>query len=317
MRRLRAAGIVVGVAIAVAAVVTIAADRERRGSGPRDAALPSFALGYHCTDARDEFASSALRYDLRLEDGRWVAYITAEVSREGLRAPCRVDFGVPAGSRDVRTRALADRGDRVVTLARHGSASAGTASVQVRPRYPNTPASEVLTLDVALPDDRDVSHSLGLGLYFFRFELFGSGEAGSFRNGRVAMHLPEGHSLVQAAPDPGDGPPEWALTGGRDQEILVTYRHDVLRTAAEVASETLFVALGLLLTLLWLPARARPRPETVPEPEPPPPPPPPPMAKQPPPPPPRVEKPKRRRFGLVALLAVPVLGEILRRRFRR
>lgn len=320
MRGVRIAGIVLCVAVAAAALGVIVMDRNARGSVAEAGSPTGFYVQYQCVDARDEFKAGDLHYDLRLDHGQWLARTTLRLSRAGLRSPCRIDFGVPPGSRDTPGRAH-QPGDRRVLLARHGSAEGTSASIEVRPpESSGAPTSQTFKFDVVLPDDPELSDSLALGLHFFRFAFFGPGEAGSFRAGRLELSLPPDHSFVEAAPQAEEGDERsrtWTLAAGRDHEVVVTYRHDTTRTAVAWAPETLLGALALALALGALPGPREPEPKPAVEPVPEAPPEPERETRPLLPAPPAVEPSRRRRYGWLALLALPVVGGILRRRFRR
>ena len=318
MRGLRLTGLFVSALLALAGGATAFADKEQQRFGARLDLVPGFSLSYRCTDARDELAATSLAYRLRYANARWAATVATDVDASGLRRGCDVTFGVPRGSVDVA-------GHEGVTLRRDGSPSAGVATVHVRPGGERSYA-----LDVVLPVHYDVAHSLGIGKHVFRFDFFGAPEAGSFGTGTVEIAVPDGYSLADATPGgipASDGPVRsrtWTLRPDRDFAAIVTFRQDALRDAVELAPEIAFGAGAAFLALLAIPSRRREEevPEgsseevvTVPENAPPPPVraplPPPPVVHHAPKPP---RRSRRRRYAWLALLALPVVGRLLRRR---
>lgn len=316
MRGLRIAGIAVSAALALGGVAIAALDRPQERFGSRLDWVPGFSLSYHCTDARDQLEASEVAYGLRYREARWRARVDVVLDGSGLRDGCDVTFAVPRGSVDVP-----DAG-ATVSLERDGSPVAGTARAHVRPR----PGTVAYSLDVVLPVHYDVAHSLGIGKHLFRFDFFGSGEAGSFGTGSVEVSVPDGYSLTDASPGGIRGSVrsrKWTLRGGRDFEAVVTFEQDGLRDAVELAPEVAFGAGAVLLALLAIPSRRRAdhavEEGEAPAPAPPPEPPPvaaPPRAAPPVPVPPR-DPPRRRRwkrYAWLALVALPVVGRVLRRR---
>ena len=260
---LRGVGIALCASVAVAGLAAIVLDDEEQTSGSRDRLLPSFSAGYECADARDQLTADELAYGLRYDDERWVARVEVSIARADLRAPCSLRLGVPPGSRDTGA------GEGKVSLERDGSSSSGTVTIPIGGR------GDDYAMEVALPRDFDMFHSLGFGKYFFEFHFFAPGEGGSFKQGSVEVRLPEGYSVVESLPAGGREPSErvraWTLRADRDQRAVVTFRHDRLRQAVELAPEVAFGALVLILVLVSLPHRrqevegAERVPETVPE----------------------------------------------------
>lgn len=346
MRALRVGGIVLCIAVIAGAIGTMVADRADARSGPREDLVPGFHLSYRCVDARDEFRSSEVAYRLELDGDRWTAGVELSVDATALRSPCEITFGVPRGSTD--TAARGENEDvRVLSLERDGSPDSGVAGVAVRPPDGDGQrGSKTYSLQVSLPEHFDLFHALGIGKHVFRFEYFGPGEAGSFRSGRITVDLPSGHSFVDASPEPERSRTAtsrtWTLQADRDLAIVTTFQDDRLRRYVELAPEALFGGAAALLALMlpaWrrtaeeLEPEAEPEPEPEPEPEvlrtepesdarppqqPPEPPPPAdlrPLLPPPLPPSPR-RKPAARRLAWLALLAVPVIGRLLKRRRR-
>ncbi|HEX2296737.1 MAG TPA: hypothetical protein VHN37_15700, partial [Actinomycetota bacterium] len=228
-------------------------DREEARFGPRARLFPSFSAGYACTDARDQLSEETLVYRLRYDGDRWLAEVALSVLTGDLREPCEVRLGVPPRSDDASPRN--GDGARLVSLRRDGSRSSGTATAEVRPGEDG----EYL-LAVVLPRDFEMFHSVGLGRYFFRFSFFAPGEGASFKTGRVEVHVPDGYTFVEAIPAAGSTAPSvtsraWTLKADRDVETRVTFEHDALRDAVDLAPEAVLVALGGLIALLLAPSR--------------------------------------------------------------
>lgn len=244
---LRAAGIALCAVVAVAGLAAIVFDKEEEPFESGDRLLPSFSAGYECVDARDQPAADELAYRLRYESERWVARAEVSIARSDLRGPCSLRLGVPPGSYDV------GRGGANVSLAREGSPSSGIVTIPVEGR------GDDYAMEVVLPRDYEMFRSLGFGKYFFQFDFFAPGEGGSFKQGSVEVRLPEGYSVVEALPRGGREPSErtrvWSLKADRDQRAVVTFRHDRLRQAVDLAPEIAFGAVVLILVLLSLPQR--------------------------------------------------------------
>lgn len=322
MRRLRLTGIVVCSAAVVLAVGTIVADRNEARDRPPEESVPSFSVASRCADARDELGLGDLRYELAFERSRWTAQITLDLVAEGLRGRCDVELAVPPGSVDVAR----DAGPRVVTLDRDGSPAAGTAAARVDE---DGPPSQTFTMEVMLPLGSGLSRSLGIGKHELRFGYFGSPGASPSGKGSVEMRLPPSHSFFDAAPDPrgrGRATPrfhEWRLRVDGDFEAAVVFQDDRVRAVVDRAPQVLFGGVAILLLLLSISPRRTQEPEPEPEEtptdaieEPAPPPPATPVAALPPPPADERPRPRRRRYVWLGLLAIPVIGRLLRRRRR-
>jgi hypothetical protein len=239
---LRAAGIALCAVVAAAGLATIVLDKEEEPFGSGDRLLPSFSAGYECADARDQLTAGELAYALRYESERWVARVDVSIARADLRGQCSLRLGVPPGSYDVGD------GGQKVSLAREGSSSSGIVTIPIGGR------GDDYAMEVVLPRDYATFHSLGFGKYFFEFDFFAPGEGGSFKQGSVEVRLPDGYSVVEALPGGGREPSErarvWALKADRDQQVAVTFRHDRLRQAVDLAPEVAFGAVVLILLLL-------------------------------------------------------------------
>ncbi|HYP23010.1 MAG TPA: hypothetical protein VEV43_05505 [Actinomycetota bacterium] len=236
--RLRIAGIVLSVLLGGAAVAVIVLDGEEEPFGRGDSLLPSFSAGYQCTDPRDELAAEELSYVLGYSREQWSARVALSVAGGETRGPCSVQLGVPTGSEDLESE------DANVLLERHGSPSSGIASVPLRDR------ARDYVMNVTLPRDFELFHALGFGKYVFELDFFAPGEGESFKQATVDLRLPEGYSIDEALP-PGDNPGsersrKWTFKADRDQQAVVTFEHDRLRTAVDLAPEVAFGALLLV-----------------------------------------------------------------------
>lgn len=240
----RGTAIVLCALVAAAAVATIVLDGEEEPFGPRDSLLPSFSAGYECADPRDQLTAEHLSYRLRYADEHWVASVRLAASGDDLRGPCSVQLGVPPRSAD-------SGGDANVSIERDGSPESGVATVPFRRRE--------YTMDVTLPKDFDLFHSLGFGRHLFEFRFFAPGEGGSFKQATLEVSLPDGYSIAEALPpgnNPGsDGSRKWTLKADRDQRAAVTFEQDTLRSAVDLAPEVAFGALVLIAALLSFPQR--------------------------------------------------------------
>lgn len=244
---LRAVGVALCAVVAVAALATVVLDKEEQPFGSGDRLLPSFSAGYECADARDQLTADELAYRLGYESERWIARVEVSIARSDLRGPCSLRLGVPPGSHD------ASGGGANVSLEREGSPSTGIVTIPVGGRRND------YVMEVVLPRSYETFHSLGFGRYFFEFDFFAPGEGGSFKQGTVEVGLPEGYSVVEALPGGGSEPSQrtrvWSLKTDRDQQAAVTFRHDRLRRAVDLAPELAFGAIALILVLLSFPRR--------------------------------------------------------------